>query len=179
MKHVKRSAGFTFVEIIISIVILGIMGLMTFSFIGNTTEIYGITTAQARLNDQLWVAMERISRETQQSQTQVIESATPTPPYELEFTIFDPSKAGCTSCVDQSTTIVYGYDQVDSLGGDVWKLYRNGFLLADMVSAFNVTKNTNIFTIDMTKIETVNNNDISITLSTTVYPNSDFEEVIQ
>ena len=115
MKPTKCSAGFTFVEIIVSIVILGIVGSMAFIFIGDTTEIYGITTAQARLNDQLWVSMERISRELQYvDQVNITYPPDPTATSDT-ITFNDASKALCDGsvanpCIDDSQTISYWWD---------------------------------------------------------------------
>ncbi len=190
MKRLKGNFGFTFVEIIISIVILGIVGLMAFSFIGDATEIYGITTAQARLNDQLWVAMERISRELQ-----YVDPVNITIPVANQIDIADTKKSSCDptggagTCFDDSQNITYWYDN-DNTSATYQNLYRTGSgsasgndsgqqLLAENITNFSVVLSGNIITIDITGSETINNDPVTISLSTTIYPNSDFEEVIQ
>ncbi len=58
-----KPRGFSFIELIVVIVILSIVGLMVFSFLGNSMASYMIVKERDRIFDEGLTAMERMSRE--------------------------------------------------------------------------------------------------------------------
>jgi prepilin-type N-terminal cleavage/methylation domain-containing protein len=58
-----KSEGFTLIEIVITIVILSILGIFTFSFFSNLTKTYSLMQSQRGVHQEAAYAVERISRE--------------------------------------------------------------------------------------------------------------------
>jgi len=58
-----KARGFSLIEMIVVIVILSIVGLMVFSFLGNSMAAYMIVKENDRIYDEGLMAMERMTRE--------------------------------------------------------------------------------------------------------------------
>ena len=58
-----KARGFSLIEMIVVIVILSIVGLMVFSFLGNSMASYMIVKERDRIYDEGLMAMERMTRE--------------------------------------------------------------------------------------------------------------------
>ncbi len=63
MKYPNRAGGFTLVELIIVIVLLGIIGTFSFSYLGFGAKIFSDSVARDQLLNQSRFAVERLSRE--------------------------------------------------------------------------------------------------------------------
>lgn len=60
---IRKTSGYTLVELIVVIILLGIVGLFTFNYVGFGTRIYVDTTGREQLVSQSRFAVERLSRE--------------------------------------------------------------------------------------------------------------------
>ena len=153
--NIKNNKGFTLIEIIIVIIVLGVLSVFGFSFISTAVHTYSKMEKQKSLFDQAVMAMERISRELRDAST--ITTATGST---LAFT-----KSHGTP---QETST---YDIRFRLSSNT--LQRIGSTapaavdLADNVSAFTVTNSSNEITISLTLEEAGGEN---ITLRTCIYP---------
>lgn len=58
-----KNKGFTLIEIVITIVILGIIALFSFSFFGNLTQTYSMMGAKTKAHLEATYTLERITRE--------------------------------------------------------------------------------------------------------------------
>lgn len=135
-------SGFTLIELATVIVIVGVMGGLTFGFLSSGADSYRLAASQNALHDEAWVAVERMMREVQSA------IPPPSPPRLTPITIPAPGGSGgvlafediqkndpvkCAKCVDKSTTISY------SLAGN--RLMRTGDIsgahpIASGVTAF-------------------------------------------
>jgi len=131
--------GFTIIELILSIVILGIVGVFTFSFLGNNMSAYVKEQQHKLLYDQGRLAMKYIAREIRDANRNA-NINTPGGGQELQFTRVHPS----------STNIHYKFSGTsltrndNSVGGSY-------YILAGNVSAFNASYNsgTQIVTVEL------------------------------
>ncbi len=64
-----KDRGFTLIEIIITIVILGVIGLFSFAFFSNLTRTYAMMGAKRIVHQEAAYALERISRELREAKT--------------------------------------------------------------------------------------------------------------
>jgi len=123
----KEYKGFTLIEMIITIVVLGILGVFTFAFFGNYMSTYTQMRDRRSFHQEAVYIIERISRELRNAIT--VNSITP-----LSFQIPSPGTPA-----DTSTTIQY------NLSGT--RLNRVGnssgtILIGDNINAFTVTQPT-------------------------------------
>jgi len=69
-----KNRGFTLIEIIITIVILGIIGVFSFSFFGYLTRTYTMMESKRTVHQEAVYALERISRELRDAKEVIINS---------------------------------------------------------------------------------------------------------
>ncbi len=145
--------GFTLIELVTVIVVVGIIGGLTFAFLSSGANTYRLAASQQALHGEAWVAVERIVREVQSAVPP--QSIPPAPPRLTPVTL--PAAGGtggtlafdditktdpviCAKCEDRSTAITY------SLLGN--KLMRTGDVsgarpIASGVTAFTVRHDVN------------------------------------
>jgi prepilin-type N-terminal cleavage/methylation domain-containing protein len=172
--RLKEVSGFTLLETLLVVAIVGLLSVITFGFAASGAEIYRIVSDGQRVNSDLMVAVERITRELQHA-------AVITEAGGARLSFADPKKASCNNCVDKSTFITYRWVEGTPASPQL-KLYREGNLsgerlIADNITAFEVSQLpvNELVTIRITK--TVG--DSSVTLTTSVHPDPNVEEVIQ
>lgn len=141
------------IELVTVIVVIGIMGGLTFAFLSSGVNTYRLAVSQQALHDEAWVAVERMMREVQSAVPP--QAVPPAPPRLTPVTLPLPGGSGgtlsfedilkadplkCAMCVDRSTTITY------SLAGN--QLMRSGdasgaHSIATSVTAFMVRHDVN------------------------------------
>lgn len=89
-----RQRGFTLIEMIISIVILGILGVYTFSFLGTSMETYVRSREHKVLYDEARLALRRMADELQDADRSA--AMTVIPNTSISFTKRHPSSAVVT-----------------------------------------------------------------------------------
>lgn len=166
-------AGFTLLETVVVIVILGILSVVTFGFAAKAGEMYRLTSDGDEVASELWVSLERITRELQQAA--IVQEASG-----ARLTFTDLSKSSCGNCVDKSTLITYRWE-IGTQGNRQFALYREGNLsgahiVADNITDFDVSSNqvSGLITIRITKTA----GGQSITHSTTIHPDSRVTETV-
>jgi len=165
LTRLRRCSGFTLVETVIVLVILGILSVITFGFAAKAGGLYRIVADGEKAGSELWVTVERITRELQHAA--IVHEASGA---RLVFT--DPAKSLCGNCVDKSTTITYRWER-GTTGSPLFTLYREGnisgaHVVADNITDFDVSliPVSGLVTIRIT--ETVGEQ--SITHTTTIHP---------
>ncbi len=165
LSRLKCGAGFTLIETVIVIAILGILSVVTFGFAAKAGEMYRLASDGDKVGGELWVTLERITRELQHAA--VVNEASGA---RLAFT--DPSKSVCDNCVDRSTSIAYRWERGTS-PNPLLTLYREGNLsgahiVADNITDFDVSliPVSGLITIRITKRV----GEHSITHTTTIHP---------
>jgi len=170
-----NSKGMTLIETIVVIVLLGIIGLFTFDFVGKGVETYIIASNQAGLLAEAKLATERMVREIRDANN-ILAPASGSSSNSINFTKEHTALDGATDITFQLS------------GGT---LQRNSEPLAGNVSNFNVTNNSNEIKLELTLSLAGGEN---VTLHTKAYPknlpfaskdfggahfNGDWEEVVQ
>ena len=175
-----NSKGMTLIELIVVIVLLGIIGLFTFQFIGSSVETYIIASRQAGLLAEAKLAMERMARDVRDARIITL-----------------PAAGGSDSLIKFERTNATDYD----IDGESITFQWTGITLktlekvkqspsvttssmAENVSAFTVTRGT---TDDEIKLELTLSltGGEKVTLHTKIYPKNlpsqfdgDWEEVV-
>ena len=175
-----NSKGMTLIELIVVIVLLGIIGLFTFEFIGSSVQTYIMASNQAGLLAEAKLAMERMAREVRDAENILA----PAPGSSSNSINFEKSHAA----LDGAADITF------QLSGGVLERKRgtnDPEPLAENVSGFTVTNDSNEIKIELTLSLTGGEN---VTLHTKIYPqnlpfasesfggaefNGDWEEVVQ
>ena len=167
--RLRNGGGFTLVETVIVIAILGILSVVTFGFAAKAGGLYRLASDGDKVGSELWVTMERITRELQHIAIIQISEASGA---KLVFT--DQKKSLCANCVDKSTTITYRWEGAES-GSQQFKLYREGNLSGSHIVADNITDFdvslipvSNPMTVRIRITKTVGEH--SITYTTTIFP---------
>jgi prepilin-type N-terminal cleavage/methylation domain-containing protein len=71
-----ENRGFTLIEIVITIIILSILGIFTFSFFSNLTKSYSLMKSQRGVHQEAAYAAERVSRELRDAKSIYISGST-------------------------------------------------------------------------------------------------------
>jgi len=144
--HLKNQAGFTLIEMVAAIVLLGVMGMFSTQFITGAAQSNRTVSGQKGLLDDAKLAMEFMIREIRVANTDTGNGgAVITTPgnNSIVFTKY----SGLT--VDTSTQITYAYDAV----ADTIKrtsATAGTTTLASRVTDFSIIGNNNLYTISMT-----------------------------
>ncbi len=142
--------GFTLMEAVIVIVILGVLAVMGFEFVASSANTYQLVTAEGRVAAEAYSAMNRMTRELQFSD--VLNVTTPTQTADgtsaasatLAFTTITSNfptgwnaAVNCANCVDHSTSITYSLNGSNQIIRST--ATDNNQILADGVTTFQVT----------------------------------------
>ena len=171
--------GFTLIEIVTVIVVLGILGAFTFTFIDNAIKTYMIADKQRNLYQEAAYIMERMTRELRDAT-----STDTTTPYTLQFTRQHTTQ-------DTNTTIKFRRDAGTNT------FYRDSgvisYVMGKNVTQFLITKSTpTLCGSYLTLSLTLSEGGQTFTLTSMVTPknlgsgsyndrcfNGDYEDVIQ
>ena len=177
-------SGFTLIEMITVIVILGVLGVGTALTLVNSVDTYTAVIREAELATETWSAVERVARELRHAATPPILPAPGSSSDVLSF--MRPSAADCAACVDKSTSVTFSAGS-----GNLWR--ESGAsgrrILADRVLSFTVTAGVEppgarIYTISLTRAQDgAAGADGAVTVQTSVSPpaarNPAWIEVVQ
>lgn len=171
--RLNRSAGFTLLETVLVIVILGILSVVTFGFAAKASGLYRLASDGDKAGGELWVTLEKITRELQHAAAVNEASGA-----RLAFT--DSAKSLCGNCVDRSTFITYRWERGTSANPRL-TLYREGNLsgahvVADNITDFNVSLNQASGLVTIRIARTVGEQ--SVTHTTAIHPDSRVAENI-
>jgi prepilin-type N-terminal cleavage/methylation domain-containing protein len=118
----NNKKGFTMIELVTVIVVLSILSLFTFSFVGNASKTYTLVKEQSVFYAEGFYIMERITKELSDATTVAVPSSLGPTFHELTFNKVHPSATAVTF-------IKNGRD-----------LTRNGVIMGRNIKTFNVTK---------------------------------------
>ncbi|MBC8285292.1 MAG: prepilin-type N-terminal cleavage/methylation domain-containing protein [Nitrospinae bacterium] len=156
-KPIRNQAGFTLIEMIAAIVLLGIMGLFSTQFISGAAESNRLVSGQKALVDDAKLAMEFMIRELRVASEDLTNISLPS----STSITFDKYSA---LTVDTDTTQI-NYNLV---GTNIVRTSSNATTtLASQINTFSITKSGNVYTITM--ILTGSNGE-SFTLTSAVQP---------
>jgi len=170
-----NSKGMTLIEIIVVIVLLGIIGLFTFDFVGKGVETYIIASNQAGLLAEAKLAMERMARDIRDAKSITL-----------------PGQGNSGNLISFTRTNATAYDSANEIiifqltGSTLEKVKQSPSATSSMagdVSAFTVTRGTTDDEIEIVLTLSLAGGE-NVTLHTKVYPknlptqfNGDWEEV--
>ncbi|OGP49906.1 MAG: hypothetical protein A2Y79_02905 [Deltaproteobacteria bacterium RBG_13_43_22] len=130
-KFLQNPPGFTMIELIISIVIMGILGVFTFSFLGDSMGAYVRVKDHKILYDEARIAMERMAIEIQNSSRSSITIGTSSITFDQPSSIWNIRYRLNGSTLERMVGII-GY-----------------YPIADNVSSFTPTYSSNIVTLEL------------------------------
>jgi prepilin-type N-terminal cleavage/methylation domain-containing protein len=150
-KPLESNMGFTLIEIITVIVVLGILSGFTFSFIDNAVKTYSIGSKQRMLYQEAAVAMEKITRELRSAQWFTMNWNY------LNRSVYFSKSIPSTSVIDQNRYILYlkppgenklyRFSRTTSSGFSDWTwnpTLSPGNIVANNVNTFTIEANSGI-----------------------------------
>lgn len=192
-KSYRRSGGYTLIELVTVIVILGIIGAVSSYHLVDALEIFTASAEEAELAMETGAALERVARELAHcaplapGDEAVVSPARGASADSLVFTRPSADAGRCPACVDHSTTVSFTFDP-QSLTLVRASAQSGAVIMADNVVSFTVSasadvKEKRLFAITITRKASSNPNARSLTLRTSVFPPAtrepSWEEVIQ
>ena len=131
-----NNKGFTLIEIIIVIIVLGVLSIFGFSFLSTAIHTYSMMEKQKGLFDQAAMAMERISRELRDAST----ITTPASDDSGSILTFTKSHYTLEETVDETDVITFrrSGSTLERDGS------TTGVVLADNVSTFTAGRKTTL-----------------------------------
>ncbi len=172
----RKPAGYTLIEIVVVIAVLGLVSVGFAEYIARSTEMYIDQIQSADLHDETLSAMERISHELREAAvaegSMVDPVTTPAPGHRtttLEFSrLTAPS---CAGCVDKSTAVTFYFTPGNST---LWRSTMSApdKVLADDVSQFSVTASSGTVekrTYQIT-LARKSSDGSTVTMATTIFP---------
>jgi prepilin-type N-terminal cleavage/methylation domain-containing protein len=158
MTGIKRSKGFTLIELIVVIIIMGVVGVFTFQFLASGIQTYITMQRQKELLDEARLCLERMSREIRDAEQILTFTSNTSIQFEKSHgTAYDPAK-----------TIVFRYrpafDDIrrQRIPPGSWDL------LAENITAFTMTTNTSNEILIRTILSTAGGE--SLTMETRCFP---------
>jgi prepilin-type N-terminal cleavage/methylation domain-containing protein len=161
---IANNKGFTFIEIIIVIIVLGILSVFGFHFISTGIHTYSMMEKQKGLFDQATMVMERISRELRDANTIT------TPEYGDSGSTLEFEKSHGTR--EETTTYAITFQCPDTTLQRIGSTTPATVTLADNVNTFNVERGT-VADGDEDRITitlTLESGEANITLQSCIYP---------
>ncbi len=156
----KNNNGFTLMEMIIATVILGVLALVSFAFVGKGASTYMMASSEGKMGTETWTATERIVREIQYLDAGAPSPCTKcitTPPLitmvggtatstTLVFNSENKTLALCPNCQDHATAITYSWTPpvAPATSSPLYRITATtpapGVIVADEVTNFSVKR---------------------------------------
>ncbi len=169
-KH-KNNRGFTLIEIITVIVVLGVLSVFTFSFIENAIKTYTIGKKQRMLYQEASYIMERISREVRDAQ--VLTRSTSN-----NSVYFRTGGLSTTNPLDTNLAVIFLRDSSNNLYRFSSKTF-SGFWNPVLSPNNIIGKNVNRFETSFVSVSPHLNDRVSITLELTDPQNTTIKVTLQ
>lgn len=158
-KPMWKNKGFTLIEIIVVVVIMGVLGIFGYRFLSTAVHTYSMMEKQKSLYDEAAMAMERISRELRDAKS-ISSPASGNTDSTLTFT------KSYGSPQDSATDITFRLSS-----GTLQRVGSTTVNIAEKVSAFSVNRETSPYLEELTLVLTLSEaTGEGITLRTYVCP---------
>lgn len=192
-KRFRRNGGYTLIELVTVIVILGIIGVVSSHHLVDALDIFMASSEEAELAMETGAALERIARELAHTAPltpgaePVISPAMGATADSLVFTRPSADAGRCAVCVDHSTSVTFAFDP-QNLRVNRSTAQSGVAVLLDNVVSFTVSasadvKEKRVFTITITRKASSRPDARPLTVRTSVFPPAtrepSWEEVIQ